>query len=59
MAQPFLEVAQNEQTNPELIADLNHALVCFRKKRELEEDDLRYAIIADDLFELVRPAEQR
>src|SRR6266702_4017544 len=59
MTQPFFEIAQDEKTNAELIANLDHVLVRFGKKRELEENNLSDAVIADDFFELLRAAEQR
>src|ERR1700730_16815200 len=31
MTQPFFQVAQNEKADTELITNLNHILVCFRK----------------------------
>src|SRR5437870_3585818 len=59
MTQLFFEIAQDEKTNAELIANLNHVLIRFGKKRELEENNLSDAVIADDFFELLRAAEQR
>src|SRR5438552_11973946 len=50
VAQPFLQVAQDEKTNAELVANLNHILVCFGEKRKLEQDDLSDAVIANDIF---------
>src|SRR5215471_6793859 len=59
MAQPFLKVAQDEKTNAELIANLDHVQIFFRKKRELEQDYLVDAVVANDLFELFLSAKHR
>jgi len=59
MAQPFFEIAQDEQADAELIANLNHVLIGLGKKREFEQNDLSDAVIANDLFKLIGPAEQR
>src|SRR5437762_1209425 len=59
MTQLFLEIAQNEKPNAELITNLDHLLVRFGKKRELKENNLSDFVIMDDLFELLRATEQR
>src|SRR6266480_6153304 len=59
MTQSFLQIAQDEKTDAELIANLNHTLVRFGKEREFEENDLSDVVIANDLFELPGSAEQR
>ena len=59
MTQSFLQIAQDEKADAELIANLNHTLVRFGKEREFEENDLSDLVIANDLLQLLRPAEQR
>src|SRR6202011_1799617 len=58
MTQSFFQIAQNEKTNAELIANLNDALVRLGKEREFEENDLSNTMITNDLFELLRPSEE-
>src|ERR1700736_4543304 len=58
MTKPFLEVAQNKQTNTDVIANMDHILVCFAQ-REFEQDDLGDASVANNALELLGCAEQR
>src|ERR1700736_3488268 len=58
MTQSFFQIAQNEEADAELIANLNDALVRLGKEREFEENDLSNTMIANDLFELLRPSEE-
>src|SRR5262249_9923542 len=57
--EPFFEIAQDKEADAQLIADLDHILVCLRKNREPEKDHLIDSMLANDLFELLRAAEQR
>src|ERR1700730_649397 len=59
MMQSFFQIAQDEKTDAKLIANLDDVLVRFRKEREFEENDLSNVVVANDLFELLRLAEQR
>src|SRR5262249_31194474 len=59
MTEPFFEIAQDKEADAQLIADLDHILVCLRKNREPEKDHLIDSMLANDLVELLRAAEQR
>ena len=58
MAQPFFQIAQDEQADAKLIANLDDVLVRFGKEWEFEENDLSNVVIADDLFEVLGPSEE-
>ena len=55
---PRFEIAQDEKTDAKLIANLNDVLVGLGKKRELKQNHLSNAVVANDIFELIGPAEQ-
>ena len=57
MAQFFFEIADDEETNTEVIADADDVAVDFREERELQHDDLRDAVLNDDLLEIIGIAE--
>src|SRR5438270_11772005 len=53
----FFEIAQDQQTNAKLVANLDDVLVCIGEKREFQKDDLSDSAFSNDLLDFVRPAE--
>src|ERR1043166_3056317 len=54
MPELFLEIAQNQQTNSELVADLDNVLVGVGKKRKFQKDHLCDSLVANHLFDFIR-----
>src|SRR5688572_25935014 len=59
MPQLFLEIADDEQPDPEVIANPDDVPVDLGEKGELQHDDLRDPALDDDLFEVVGIAQHR
>ena len=59
MAQLFLQVADDQESHPELVAGGDEVAVQFGELRELEHDHLGHSMFLDRTAEAVRPAEDR
>ena len=59
VAQFFLEIADDEQADAEMIAHADDVAVDLGEERKLEHDDLRDPALDDDLFELIGIAQDR
>src|ERR1700693_442045 len=59
MAELFLEITQDQQTNAELVAGLDDILVGVGEKRKLQEDHLSDSLLANHSLDFIRLAEHR
>ena len=57
MAQPFLEITDNEQANAQLVTDPDNVAFIVSNKWKLEQNDLSDPALAHNFIELIRCAE--
>src|SRR5438270_2636745 len=53
----FFQIAQDQQTNAKLVANLNDVLVCIGEKREFQEDNLSDSAFSNHFLDFLRLAE--